>query len=130
MNLHWIATALLVLMTSQATAAGTPDQQCRGKKLSSSGSYMAGTLACAAKAAKAGVATDAACLKAASDKFSAACSVADAKAGAPCNGDALATQGGLDDAIDAIVAALPAAGDAGRCAASQRKATGNSRWFC
>ena len=124
MNFHWIATGLLVLMASQATAAGTPDQQCRGRKLSSSGSYMAGTLACAAKAAKGGVAIDALCMTAAAGKFSGACTAADTKAGAPCNGDADATKGELNDAVDAIVAALPAGAGAGSCAASQRKATG------
>jgi cysteine-rich repeat protein len=122
MNLPSIVTAVLVLLASQAAAAGTPDQQCRGRKLSASGSYMAGALSCASKAAKAGVAIDAACTTAAAGKFSAACTAAEAKAGAPCNGDAGATKGALDDAIDEIVAALPAVG-ADRCATLQRKAT-------
>lgn len=122
MNLHWIATAVLV--ATQATAAVTPDQQCRGRKLSSSGSYMAGALACAAKAAKQGVAIDADCMTAVAGKFTVASTAADAKAGAPCNGDVGATRGALDDAIDAIVTALPFVVDAGNCAASQRKATG------
>jgi hypothetical protein len=113
--------AASIAVPSDAAPVGA---QCVGTKLKATGKRAQAKLTCHKKAARQGVATDAACLTTAENKFAASFARAETKPPCYVIGDAAAIAAKVDAFVSSTVADLRPAMTASACASGQLSATG------